>query len=428
MSQSVTLFAAAMRNIYQDDIRMQLNDLNLFRKVRKKQRDELKLEGNGFIVALHSGRNYAGVMATGESGLLGSAGNQSVDQLSIPFRDIKGRFGITLEVIEAAASSKAAAVPALEFERNRLVEDIERQSNRQFWGSGAGTLAVISAGATSATQSLKNPGGVAGTVNPARFVQPGMVVADLTGNTINSVTTVNSVNQSAGTIVLASSITTTTNDTLALGSTDGTNNNSSNNIEMMGLNGIVDSSTYLSTIFGLTRSSKPFFQSGVVTGAGALSEDFLYRQIHDRWVVSGKRISDFYTGPDVVREYIKLTQPDRRYMGGDLKSPDAGVANAAINDNESGLTFCGIPLTVDKDAPYGSLFGLVLDHLFVAYLNEGQWEDFGGSTGQVLRFVSNKTNYEGVFYRFLNMYSDRGNVHFRVDGITTTVDSGIVAD
>jgi hypothetical protein len=116
-------------------------------------------------------------------------------------------------------------------------------------------------------------------------------------------------------------------------------------------------------------------------------------------------------------------------MGGDLKSPDAGVTNAAVSDsNESGLTFCGIPLTVDKDAPYGSLFGLVLDHLFVAYLNEGQWEDFGGSTGQVLRFVSNKTNYEGVFYRFLNMYSDRGNVHFRVDGITTTVDSGIVAD
>jgi hypothetical protein len=418
-----------MRNIYQDDIRMQLNDLNLFRKVRKKQRDELKLEGNGFIVALHSGRNYAGVMATGESGLLGSAGQQSVDQLSIPFRDIKGRFGITLEVIEAAASSKAAAVPALEFERNRLVEDIERQSNRQFWGSGAGTLAVVQATATSTTQTLKNPGGVAGTVNPARFVQPGMVVADLTGATLNQVATVSSVNQSAGTIVISASQTWTINDTIALGSTDGTNNNSSNGIEMMGVNGIVDSSTYLSTIFGLTRSSKPFFQSGVVTGAGALSEDFLYRQIHDRWVVSGKRISDFYTGPDVVREYIKLTQPDRRYMGGDLKSPDAGVTNAAVSDsNESGLTFCGIPLTVDKDAPYGSLFGLVLDHLFVAYLNEGQWEDFGGSTGQVLRFVSNKTNYEGVFYRFLNMYSDRGNVHFRVDGITTTVDSGIVAD
>ena len=429
MSQSVTLFQAAMRNIYQDDIRMQLNDLNLFRKIRKKQRDELKLEGNGFIVALHSGRNYAGVMSTGEGGLLGQAGNQSVDQLSIPFRDIKGRFGITLEVIEAAASSKAAAVPALEFERNRLVEDIERQSNRQFWGYGAGVLGVISSGTTSATQTLKNPGGVAGTVNPCRFVQPGMYVADMTGATINSVTLVNSVNQSSGTITLASSITSTTNDNIVLGTTDGTNNNSSYNIEMMGLNGIVDSSTYLSTIFGLTRSSKPFFQSGVQTGVGAISEDYLYRQIQDRWVVTGKKITDFFTGPDVLREYLKITQPDRRYTGGDLKSPDAGVAGAGIkDDNTSGLTFGGIPWTIDKDAPYGSLFGLVLDHLFVAYLNEGQWEDFGGSTGQVLRFVSNKTNYEGIFYRFLNMYSDRGNVHLRLDGITSTVSSGVVAD
>src|SRR5271165_3423706 len=343
MSQSVVAFAAAMRNIYQDDIRMQLNDLNLFRKIRKKQRDELKLEGNGFIVALHSGRNYAGVMSTGEGNLLGTAGQQSVDQLHIPFRDIKGRFGITLEVIEAAASSKAAAVPALEFERNRLVEDIERQSNRQFWGYGAGTLAVVSAGTSSATQTVKNPGGVAGTVNPARFIQPGMNIAWQTGGTINAVVAVNSVSQSAGTVTFASSINTATNDIFVLGATDGTNNNSSYNVEMMGLNGIVDSSTYLATIFGLTRSTKPFFQSGVQTGVGSISEDFLYRQIQDRWVVSGKKISDFFTGPDVLREYLKITTPDRRYTGGDLKSPDAGVAGAGImNDNMSGLTFGGI--------------------------------------------------------------------------------------
>src|SRR2546427_6413556 len=102
MAQSLTAFSAALRNIYQDDIREQLNDLNLFRKIRKKQRDELKLQGNGFIVVLHSSRNYGGVMSTGESGILGSAGNQGVAQLTIPFRDIKGRFGITREVIEAA--------------------------------------------------------------------------------------------------------------------------------------------------------------------------------------------------------------------------------------------------------------------------------------------------------------------------------------
>jgi hypothetical protein len=223
-------------------------------------------------------------------------------------------------------------------------------------------------------------------------------------------------------------VTTTTNDLVILGSTDGTNNNSSYQKEMMGLLGIVDSSTYLATIFGLTRSSKPFFQSGVNASTGALSEDLLYRKIHDQWQVSGKQISDFFTGADVLREYIKLTQADRRYMGADLKSPDAGVADAGIGPNQNGLTFCGIPLTVDKDAPYGVLFGVSLEDLYVAYLNEGQWEDFGGSSGQVLRFVPNTTNYEGVFYRFLNMYSDHGNRHFRLDGITTTVSSAVVAD
>lgn len=429
MSQSTTAFSAAMRNIYQPDIRMQLNDLALFRKFRKKNRDDLKLEGLGFVVALHSSRNNAGVMSTGEDGIVGAAGNQGVDQLVIPFRDIKGRFGITAEVIMAAGDDKAAATPVLEFERNRLVEDIERQSNRMFWGYGQGTLAVISAGATSATQTFKNPGGVAGTVNPARFIQPGMFLALQTAGVINNVVKVNSVNQSAGTAVLASSVTTTTNDIAVLGATDGTNNNSGYNIEPMGLNGLVDSSTYLSTIFGLTRSSKPFFQSGVQTAVGSINEDYIYRQVDDRNTVSGETISDFFCGPDVKREYLKLTQPDRRYTGGDLKAPDAGATGGIpSSDNKTGLTFGGIPFTTDKDAPYGSLFGLSLKHFYVAYLEEGKWEDFGGTGGDVLRFVSNKTSYEGIFMRLYNLYTDRGNSSFRLDGITTTVSSGVVAD
>lgn len=427
MAQNLTAFASALRNIYQDDIREQLNDLNLFRKIRKKQRDELKLQGNGFIVVLHSGRNYGGVMSTGESGILGAAGNQSVASLTVPFRDIKGRFGITREIIEAAGSTKGAVTPALEYERTRLVEDIERQLNRQFWGFGQGNLGTISAGATSVTQTLKDPGGVPGTVNAARFVQPGMVVAFQTAGVINNVKTVSAVSQSAGTITVPS-ITTTTNDLVIMGSTDGTNNNSSYQKEVMGLSGIVDGTTYLSSIFGLDRSqaANAFFKSGVLTAAGALSEDLLYRKIHDQWVISGQKITDFFTGPDVVREYIKLTQPDRRYMGGDLRSPDSGVKGAGIvNDNESGLTFAGLPLTVDKDAPYGSLYGVHLPNLYVAYMNEGEWDTAPGGD---LRFVANKTDYEAIYYMFLNMYSDRGNVHFRIDGLTTTVSSAIVAD
>ena len=426
-AQSVTLFAAAMRNIYQDDIRSQLNDKCLFRKFRKKQRDELKLEGNGFIVALHSGRNYAGVMSTGESGLLGVAGSQSVDQLAVPFRDVKGRFGITLEVIEAAASAKAAAIPALEFERNRLVEDIERQQNRQFWGYGVGTLAVVNttSGALTATPII-NPGGVTGTVNPGRYIKVGMYVAAVTlPTTVNAAGAllVTAVDNSANTMTTGS-YTPTTADAIILASTDGSTTNTSVSKEWMGMLGIVDASTYLSTIFSLTRSSKPFFQSGVQTSVGALSEDLLYRAIHNQSIISGEKITDFYCGPDVTREYIKLTQSDRRYMGADLRKPDAGVDNAGLET----LTFSGIPITEDKDAPYGVLFGVSVPHMFVAYLNEGQWEDFGGSTGQVLRFVSNKTDYEGVFYRMGNMYSDKGNAHFRLSGITSTVTTAVVSD
>lgn len=427
MSQTLTTFASALRNVYQDEIREQVNDLNLFKKIRKQRRDELKLQGNGFIVVLHSSRNYAGVMSTGESGILGAAGNQGVASLTIPFRDIKGRFGITREAIEATGSAKGAVTPALEYEKQRLVMDIERQLNRQFWGYGVGTLGVIGSGTTSTTQTLINPAGVTGTTNPARFVQPGMVIAFQTAGVINNVKTVTAVNASTGALTVAS-ITTTTNDIAVLGSTDGTNNNSSYNKEIMGLNGIVDGTTYVSSIFGLDRSqaANAFFKSGVVTSAGAFTEDLIYRKIQDQWVVSGQKITDFFCGPELVREYIKVTQPDRRYTGADLRSPDAGVKGAGVsNSNDSGLAFSGIPLTVDKDAPYGSLFGVCLPHLYVAYMNEGEWDT---APGGELRFVSNKTDYEAIYYMFLNMYSDQGNAHFRIDGFTVNVSAGVVAD
>jgi hypothetical protein len=430
VAQSLTAYSSALRNVYQDEIREQLNDLNLFRKIRKKNRDQLKIEGNGFVVVLHSSRNNGGVMSTGESGILPAAGNQGVVSITVPFRDIKGRFGITREIMKATETSKGAVTPALDYEKTRLIEDMERQSNRQFWGFGQGNLGKISSGATSTSQTLVDPGGVPGTVNGARFVQPGSIVAFQTAGVINAVKTVSAVNQSTG-VITVPSVTTTTNDLVIAGATDGSNNNSAYQKELMGISGLIDSTTYVSTIFGLDRSqaANAFFRSGVSTSVGALSEDLLYRKIHDQQTISGKQVTDFFCGADLVREYIKLTQADRRYQGADLRSPDAGVAKAGMGDNNnSGLTFCGIPITYDKDAPYGSLYGIYLPNLYVAYLDEGSWDM--DETGGGLRFVPNKTDYEAIYARFWNMYTDHGKsaLPIRWTGSQATVSVGVVAD
>lgn len=431
MGLTTSLYSNAMRTVYEEKIREQINLNHVVRKFRKQNKDEVTWQGNAVFVHLHSKRNYSGVKSTGEGNALGIAGNQSYAGLTIPIRDIKGRFGVTREVIEASNKGlKGAAAPALTREMEGLTEDIERQLNRQLFGFGQGTLATITTGANSATQTLSNPGGVSGTTNTARFIKAGMYVAitDSTGATLRDVQLVNSSSNSSGNMVLANAVNTTTGDLVSLGTFSGATKSSSFNTEMMGLLGIVDQTTYVSSIFGIDRSqaANAFFLSGVSTSVGQISEDLLYRKIHNQWQdISGVKVDTFFVHGSVEREYYKLTQADRRYQGADLNNPDAGV------DMNAKPMFGHIAEWVaDKDAPYGTLIAVASDNLFVIYLNEGSWDSFGmdGDAPELLRFVPDQTSYEGVYYMLLNAYSDRGNPHFRLDGITATVDTNAVAD
>jgi hypothetical protein len=427
MSLTTSLYSAAMRSVYEPKIREQVNNSNIVTKFRKQHKDDVQWQGNEVVVHLHSGRNYSGVKSTGESGFLGVAGNQQYAKLSIPIRDLKARFGITAEVINASESEKGAAAPAMTREMEGVGKDVERQLNRQLFGFGAGTLGLAASGTGSVTQTVNSPGGVAGTTNPTRFIKPNMYVAfTATDGTNVRVQQVSSVNNANNSITLASTLTSNTGDLISIGTVSGSTNGSSFNKEMMGLLGIVDQTTYVNSPFGVDRSNtaNSFYFSSVYTSAGSLSEDLLYRYVDNQEEISGERVDSFFSHFSIRREYLKLSQADRRYQGADLRNPDAGA------DFGETMTFGGIQWAIDKDAPYGTLIGVVSDHLFVIYLNEGQWEDWAsaGGASTVLRPVADKTDYEAVWYMMLNAYADRGNCHFRSDGISATVTSGVFAD
>jgi hypothetical protein len=56
----------------------------------------------------------------------------------------------------------------------------------------------------------------------------------------------------------------------------------------------------------------------------------------------------------VRRLYIKLTQPDRRYAGEDLRKPDAGTVAFKQGD----ITMGEVPIKAIRDFPYGILLGI----------------------------------------------------------------------
>jgi hypothetical protein len=429
MSQTTSSFSAALKNVYLPGIREELNQkTNLLDLFTEGDLTQYEWQGSQLVFALHSSRNYSGVMYVPEGGGLPTAGNQGVTNLLVPIAHLKGRIQLSYEVMRASRSDKGAFVRAMDLEQKGLVNDVARQRNRALAGYGAEVLAVISNGATSATQAIQNPGGVAGTVNPGRFLKPGMivVVTDPTGVTIrgNATFTVSSV--SGANVVLSGSVTTTTNDIITLGtSTLVSTGQGSFNDASMGILGLADNGTFVQTIFGLNRSltANAFFNSTVMSNVGVINTDILQRGCDNAEEVSGEMIDKFVCHSSVRREISKLTEADRRYDAtGAAKNYDAGTLAGA---NKKDLTYNGWSFRTDKDFAYGYLIGVNSGHLQWLPETKGEWAE---EDGTVLLRVANVDAYEARFRVSENFATDKSNAHVVFSGITVNVTSGVYAD
>lgn len=423
MAQDTTAFAASLKNVYIDGIREQINqNTNLLDFFVEGDVKQYEWQGKALILDLHTSRNASGVKYVAENGGLPVAGSQGTANLTVPMSFLNGRITFSAQVMKASRSSKGAFISAQSLEQKQLVNDVSRQRNRALAGFGQETLAVITTGAASATQAIKNPGGVAGTVNPARFILPGqiVVVTDPTGVTIRGVASVVSVSQPN--IVLSTSITTTTNDLISLATTAlVSTGEGSFGLAPMGILGIVDSTTYVSSIMGLDRSvaANAYFRSTVLSSVGNLTPDVLQRGTDNVWELSSEVIDAYVSHVSVRREIIKLTEADRRYAGG--SAPINSDAGSLAGGFKKDISFNGVPVRADKDFAYGTLVGVSKSHLLWFPETKGEWVD---EDGNILFRLANSDGFEARYRLYENFASDRGDSHVRFDGITATVSSG----
>lgn len=408
-------------------IRSQLNSktviLDAFTKGDLKK---FRWEGREVVIPLRKSRNYSGVKAVAENGQLPTPGNQGYVDLKVPMKFLEGRIQLSAQVMKASRTDKGAFAQAMRTEQQGLVDDLARQRNRILCGYGAGTLALAAAGATSTSMALINPGGVAGTTNAARFIKAGMILAvyDTTGATLNFVDTVSSITD-ANTIVFASSHTWVQNAVVTLGQSNaGATADGSYGLEPMGILGLVDSTTYVSSLHNIDRSqaANSFFRSNILSSVGTLSMDIIQRGIDNTEEVSGEVLNAWFAHSSVRREVLKLTDSDRRYAGADLRSPDPGTKAGLFKED---LPLVGLGVKVVKDFAYGTLIGCNKEHLIWLPEVEGEWAD---DDGTVLFRVSNVDAYEARYRLFENFTTDKGNSHVRFDGVTATVTSGVFAD
>jgi len=431
MGQTLTAFDAAMKDVYGPRIEEQLNIVNpLLDWI--DENDSADWTGRQVIYPIHVSRNQ-GVGASAEGDPLPAAGNQGYATVKIAEKFNYGRVELTGQVIKSSLQNKGAFTRAMEAEVKGLVRDLANERERQCFGSGTGILALTNGTITTTstvTLGVDSPFGVTPTTNGARFLARGAFYAIITAGSTTvegTFTAGNTISSTGHTIVMSAYTAATTfsdnnyivrNKIVSGISTAGTY--SSLNNEPMGLLGIIDDGTYVNTLSNINRTTYPVFKSTVIASVGALNLDVIQRGIDAADQLGGGDFGSngvFFCSYDTRREYLKLLQPDRRYTGGDLLSPDGGTKKAALKGGGE-ITYGNRPWKVSKYAPYGTLFGMLKGSVTRYIHVRGEWAD---EDERIFRNVAGYDKWEAFYRIFDNYHSDRPNECFRLDGITTTI-------
>lgn len=141
----------------------------------------------------------------------------------------------------------------------------------------------------------------------------------------------------------------------------GTGTDGSGNPNIVGLAGGALAAT--GNYAGISRSTYPLWQGNVLANGGsarALTQDLLEQAEQDIYVASSMRPTLIVCSPGVWRKYISLWAPTQR-VNDNMQRFDASVSD---------LSFKGIRVVRDKDAPAGTLLMLTTDVIKKVYLPE----------------------------------------------------------
>lgn len=420
MPQTISGFDAVLKEIYAKRVIDILNSKVLAWMLFHKETGSW--EGRRVRYPINLGRNE-GVMATSESGTLPDAGSQTNVETQIPIRYIHGRIQLSAQVIKHSRSNKGSFVRAMDQEMTGLIRDMKNELNRSMFGWGLGALCLVNGDpGTGTTITVDAPGGVAGATLGNRFIRPNMNIAFVNPSDgslrAGGARAVSSVAAGGTTFVIGAAVDTAVADNdyvvRAAKSSTAVIGDTAYNLEPVGLLGLVDDTTYLTTLNNINRSTYPIWQSTVISSVGPLSADVLQRGLDVADQRGEGEIDYFLTHHSVRRAYLTLTEADRHYGGGDLKNPDAGTIAAKMKD----VTFGDIKWRVEKFAPFGILFGIDTSYFTRWVEVEGEWAD---DDGTILMRITDVDAYEARYRVWENYSNDRPAACVRWDGIDTTI-------
>jgi hypothetical protein len=401
----VSTVSKVLKDRYLGPLNRQLNDEVLVTQLLELDSKAIDLDGNVAVVPLHKGRS-TGIGARLESETLPSAGNQVFDKVTYDLTYQYGRAQFSGQAIQKTKTDAGAFIRVMTEELDRLREDLALDMGRQVYGNGDASIATISPGAASATQTITSAEPV-----DKGYLYPNMIV-DI-GTLANPVASGDSrVIQSvdATTVVFTASVTTTTNDLIFREDNAAA---SSVSKELMGLQGLIATSN--NSIGGLNSATagNEFWRNIKDAGGGAISLSNLMI-VHNKVKAAGGKAPD-----ELVLTTDGISR--RLFESAEFKTNVRFVNEVEFNAGFSGLKFSagGAPVNLvsDRLAPWGKVH--FIDKKRIKVFSPGGW-DFLSRDGLTIRWVSDKDAYQAVLFRYINLGTGRRNTSAVMSGLTDT--------
>lgn len=304
--------------------------------------------------------------------------------------------GLVSKALEGGEESFAnAVVDALDKARERLKKD----ENRQFFGSGTGTLGAPAAAVASNLLSF--------TVSSAQYFRANQVIdiftstggtSVLAGLRLSDVDKVNNVLYAAVSlgVALASTNVIVKQNILNSAPSDGK--------EMMGLEGITDDGTLLAT-FQNIPVTQIWKGRRIDAALSNVTSDLMQRLVDDIHVLGGETADMLIIHPKQRRSYLNLVVPQKRYADGDM---DTGFNK---------LTFNGIDLFLDEDCQVDHLYAIKKSFVRKFELEKMAMGTHDGS--DVFLRIANADIFQAYWRHYANIGTSKRNATGKLVNLST---------
>lgn len=394
MGATLTTVSALLKEVYEKDMQDQLNsDVVGFKRIERTSEGVTNEVGGRYVTfPLRVGRNH-GIGARNELEALPTPGQQKTVAARVGLKYLYGGINLTGQTIELANDNYQAFASALDEEITGLKRDLSKDINRQFYGDGTGTMAIVTADAANTA-----------TVDNIQYLEVGMMI-DILSN--------------VGAVRVSNRMITAINTSTKVVTYDGADGSASivatdilvrtgnYNREMTGLGAIVKDT---GTLYNVDPTVTPQWKSVVSANGGtprALTEALMIKAVDDVRVAGGS-VTVGFCNLGVRRAYFNLLKTDRRYVN--TKEFEGGFSGLAFTTDKG-----EIPIVVDVDAPFNKIY--FVNEKAIKLYRESDW-GWMDRDGNKFQRVIGYDAYEARMYQYCEMGTHRRNSHAVLADIT----------